>query len=310
MKRPMPYSAGARTLGEKLVSGARLERKGVVSWEIDAAGSCENPVGFSQTYRGGSGVAERRRRNRHGDRALFLDGTGRCRQCDACRRYRRAVWRNRCYDELGRASRTWWGTLTMRPEVRSLVTTEAMVASYSSGVDYAALSDADRGQRVGRVFGQRVQQFLKRVRKVSRAKLRYMLVGEQHADGYPHVHILLHEASKPCAKRVLEGAWRDGFSKWRLVQADDNSRLKVSAYITKYMLKSSGARIRASRRYGSTNSVVASGLPAIAASSPTSPEGAGTEGDDPRSVSPHGYGGGAGGGEPPQVGTVLASGRP
>lgn len=275
-----PYADGAKALARRLIDGAPIERRGAATWEVDAAGSCEAPVGFSHTYRGGFGSRERARRARDGDRSLFIEGDGRCRRCQPCLAYRRGLWRARAATELAQSSRTWWGTLTQAPHNRWSQLCEAKAIAYKSLVDYDAETAEARFQRLVRVLGGRVQRYLKRLRKQSGARLRYLLVAEPHLSGDPHIHILLHEVSKPVRKAVLEAQWTEGFSKWTLVGSSHDDHQKVASYITKYMLKEACARPRASLHYGNAISVVASELPEKAASSPTRNEVATNGGDD------------------------------
>lgn len=91
--------------------------------------------------------------------------------------------------------------------------------------------------------------FFKRLRKVTGAKIRYLLVAEQHKDGWPHYHALLHEKGVAVTKRQLEHEWRLGFTQFKLVPLDDPH---VAGYVTKYIAKQALARIRASLRYGTS----------------------------------------------------------
>lgn len=70
---------------------------------------------------------------------------------------------------------------------------------------------------------------------------------EAHADGFPHLHLLLHEYEGAATKRLLEEQWPLGISHWRLVNAHDH---KVPWYVAKYLTKSILAKPVASLRYG------------------------------------------------------------
>jgi hypothetical protein len=94
-----------------------------------------------------------------------------------------------------------------------------------------------------------ITKFLKRLRKESGARLRYMCVAEEHADGDPHWHVLLHEVSGDVRKRSIQAQWKLGFSAAKLV---DTSSGRAAAYPCKYLSKSIAARVRASIRYGET----------------------------------------------------------
>lgn len=278
---PKAYSDGTRAIARKIMEGAPVERTGLASFRIDAAGSCEKPVGFTHAYGSVADPAERARRALLGDRAVFLDGDGRCRRCGACLAYRRRLWAGRAAVEVATARRTWWGTLTQRPAARAHQLYEAQLRAYRSGVDYDGLPKAERYARLVSVLGGRFGLYMKRLRKAKGVKVRYLLVAEPHKNGDPHLHVLLHEMGEPIAKSVLEKQWTDGFSSWRLVEATHDSHQKVAWYITKYMLKAEdGPRLRASFRYGSTNLVEARALPEEAPLRPVPPEGGTTQGDE------------------------------
>lgn len=174
--------------------------------------------------------------------------TVRCRRCPPCLKYRGRTWANKGMAEVRASQRTWFGTLTIRPDVRF---------QYKMRTEHRLIND---GQMVNEASGQYFREhvkdlgreltlFFKRLRKNSGAKIRYLLVAERHKDGYPHFHLLLHELrdSAPVTKRVLEDAWQVGFSNWRLVNSDEP---KVVYYVTKYLTKSALTRVRASFRYG------------------------------------------------------------
>lgn len=108
------------------------------------------------------------------------------------------------------------------------------------------MSAAEHFKRIADQGGELLTLWLKRVRKNSGAKLRYMLVTESHKSGLPHWHCLLHEAEggSPITNRVIVEAWNYGFSHAKLVKSD------AASYVTKYLAKQSLARVRASAWYG------------------------------------------------------------
>lgn len=290
MSSPKAFRDGVRTIARKVLDGVSIEATSAAAWKIDAAGNCENPVGFSHVYRTNSSVLERATGPAHSDRSLFLDGEGRCRRCDPCRRARRSLWARRAKVELAGASRTWWGTLTQGPAARSLQLLEAKAIAYRSGVDFDALPAGEQYERLCRVLGGRFARYVKRLRKTGRAKVRYLLVAEPHQNGDPHLHVLLHEVTGALPKRLLEAQWQDGFSSWRLVESTSDSHAKVAWYITKYMLKAEEMpRLRASFRYGLTTSVEASALPGNAPDGSVTPQGV-EQSDDPQPLNSCGSG--------------------
>lgn len=171
----------------------------------------------------------------------------RCRRCPPCLRYRARLWAQKGMAEVRAGQRTWFGTLTVRPETRFMyrLTTDQRLLDAGR----QSWSDAEWFREHVKDLGREVTLFLKRLRKNSGAKIRYLLVAERHKDGYPHFHVLIHEirGSEPVTKRCLEAAWQAGFSNWRLVSSDNP---RVVYYVTKYLTKSALTRVRASFRYG------------------------------------------------------------
>lgn len=143
------------------------------------------------------------------------------------------------------AFRTWFTTLTAEPEQHYQVYCRA-------------LQELGRGFRDEKeeflwrhkILGRDVTKWLKRLRTNHKVPFRYVIVVEEHKDnlkGLPHYHALLHEtvAGSELRYRQLSAAWRSGFSEHELVQSEF-----VTDYVTKYLGKSSNARVRASLDYG------------------------------------------------------------
>lgn len=170
----------------------------------------------------------------------------RCRRCPECLRQRGRVWTARAAVETLAAKRTWFGTLTLSPDRA----TQARYAADRAAPDGYLVDQrpADHFKRMCDHVSPELTRFLKRVRKNSGAAVRYLLVAEAHKSGMPHWHILIHEYAGEARKRTLDGAWRYGFSQFRLVDNDDT---RVVRYVTKYLAKDALARIRASVSYGS-----------------------------------------------------------
>lgn len=173
----------------------------------------------------------------------------RCRKCENCLAHRRRLWAARGRAEIDAAPRTWFGTFTMHPEARFAIQMRALDRLHRSGhgLEWHALPRDVRFKALADVASHEVTLWLKRVRKQSGARLRYLLVTESHKDGFPHFHMLLHEYDGSATKRLLESQWRCGFSQWRVVRPDDR---KASFYVAKYLAKSALTRVRASQRYG------------------------------------------------------------
>lgn len=163
-----------------------------------------------------------------------------CRKCEVCLRRRRRLWTTRAAAEITQAKRTWFVTLTLRPGQRYTAECEAAKRDISIG---AQPEDAQEKARFA-VIVEEIQRFLKRIRKNSKAKLRYILVQELHKSGEPHYHMLIHEVEGTLTKAVLQAAWRWGFSQAKLADP------RTAIYVCKYLTKSSGSRVRASLGYG------------------------------------------------------------
>lgn len=191
----------------------------------------------------------------------------RCRKCAACCNQRAKLWRARAYEEARAAPRTWFGTLTVNPGNAHLLMSATRKRLADQGVDLDTLPAAERFRERCRELGREVQLFLKRLRKQTKAPIRYLCVVERHKSGEPHLHMLVHEVSPdlPVRHAQLTQQWALGFTQWKLI-AD----VRSAGYVTKYVAKDSVARVRASKRYGATTayaialaeSVAAQGVPA------------------------------------------------
>ena len=181
----------------------------------------------------------------------------RCRKCEPCRKAKSAFWKLRAMAEIGKAARTWFVTLTWRPEDRLRAMYAADQALARAG--NVAPTEAD-------LFGARlatlqpaVTLWLQRLRKGLRTEgedtvaFRYLLVWEAHKDGFPHAHLLIHEtAGQTVSKRRVQREWKSGFSNCRLVDSSSPEEIhRSAAYVCKYLTKSMLARVRASTAYGS-----------------------------------------------------------
>jgi len=133
------------------------------------------------------------------------------------------------YKELQEAPVTWFVTLTFKPQAREKL--------FSGDVDKhkAALFE--------------LTDYMKRLRHhvasgVEKARLRFVAVTEDHKDGTPHIHLLVHGQRPQLNARTFKKArWPHGFIDARIADAD------TAAYLTKYLTKEN-ARLRASTRYG------------------------------------------------------------
>ena len=179
---------------------------------------------------------------------------GRCRKCDECLNHRRRLWTARAIDECAAAPRSWFGTLTLAPMRRVSYLDGAQLRNEAArGDSWDIQPDSERFRKLCEQVHPDVTKFLKRVRKNAETSFRYLLVTEAHADGYPHFHMVLHESGTPIRKRVLDAAWQDGFSQWRLIPVGDP---KGAAYACKYLSKSALTRVRASQSYGQAETLI------------------------------------------------------
>lgn len=179
---------------------------------------------------------------------LPVDFEARCRTCEQCLLHRRRLWTARGAAEITGSSRTWFGTLTVEPFHRFTIRLEAMAKCQRTRCeDFSNLDASEQFKYLAEQLNREATLYLKRLRQVSGVKLRYLLVSEAHKDGFPHLHILIHEMNAPIRKALLESQWRYGFSHWRLV---DRTEAKAAVYVCKYLAKEAQTRVRASLRYG------------------------------------------------------------
>lgn len=223
-----------------------------VDWPI--AGDCLKPyrteiVGRPADYKDGDYSQPLRQFTFTGGKmTLFVTLHTRCRSCEKCKKARANEWRYRAREELRRAARSWFGTLTLSPVDHYRMVVEARRHCRATGILWEALTDEERFKRVANESLKEVTKYMKRVRKQSRVPLRYICVTEKHKSGLPHFHLLVHEVeTKPVTHKILSTQWHLGFEKWRLVPLGD---LKGAGYVTKYISKSAQGRIRASQHYG------------------------------------------------------------
>lgn len=177
---------------------------------------------------------------------LTLTITLRCRKCDRCLKVRQRLWSDRAKRETLLARRSWFGTLTLRPEAQVTFVSMARMRLSKQGIDFDALPYREQFAERVKEISLEITKYLKRVRKETGAKFRYLLVAEYHKSGLPHFHMLIHEHDEIGVRHsTLSKQWRVGFEKWRLVTEPSEA-----VYLTKYLSKTAAARVRASRGYG------------------------------------------------------------
>lgn len=249
----LPIDHVRRTAAKALSKGALVVHHGLVQWHV--AGRCQAPVyrhlvGRTQrklcaTRHGASSLALSH--SKAGD-TLMLELICRCRSCPSCLRYRRDLWSGRAVVEVMASKRTWFGTLTLRPEEQY----RALCEARRDDPSFDELDQNEQFKRRHAVISKWITLYLKRIRRYSGASLRFLLVAEAHKSGLPHYHILVHEVTEvTVTQRQLAKQWTHGFTKFKLV--NDTVATK---YVTKYLAKDAIARVRASIRYGSIEGVI------------------------------------------------------
>lgn len=172
-----------------------------------------------------------------------------CRKCPGCLRHRRAVWSARAIVEYRNSARTWLGTFTLSADEHEMVRHLCVSEASKQHLVFERLHPDERFRRRHGKISKWLTLWLKRVRKNSGARMRYMMVCEAHRSGLPHYHALIHESdiAQPVRKRILELAWPHGFTNFKLLEENES---RAATYACKYLSKSILARVRASIDYG------------------------------------------------------------
>lgn len=247
--------------------GAGAVRTGLLSARWDISGGCTDTYWTTYVGRPEVNVVQARnefdedKRNTHfeyhpGKRGtVHVDIGTRCRRCANCRNYRRWEWDHRMTEELRRAVRSWYGTLTLTPFNQYRVEVEARRYQESRGWSWDQMNEDERFRATARFALKEVTLYIKRFRKQAygpkgKAPFKWICVTERHKSGKPHFHMLVHEVQmRPIPHRILSGQWHQGFEQWRLVKLDENPKI-VAGYLCKYLTKDFCTRIRASEKYG------------------------------------------------------------
>lgn len=248
-----------RLAAAALGKGAKINGPGSIRWDVSA--KCLTPRyvevhgrSARSTTRDGvtmpgefmeHGIARMGHVTSWADPPCTLEILTKCRRCAVCLRARSLEWTYRAKNELRAAARTWFGTMTLTPREHFLASCRWQTSKV--GRTWAELSPVEQLQAEHEVIGKEITRWLKRVRKESSARLRYMCVVEAHKSGLPHYHILVHEMSplETVGERTLRRQWKLGHSKFKLVEGP-----AVAGYVAKYLSKAAEARVRASVRYG------------------------------------------------------------
>lgn len=244
----------------RLKADAVLAAQRGESWTL--AGDCTSPVLVRlSAYDTVAMTTDRKAVKRRSEKGEQVETDVRCRKCEACQRARRNFWAARACTEQGRAERTFFLTLTFRPQERlrieALLERKLAAAGLTlRGADGCTAID-DLPQRLGDEVRPLVAKFWKRLRKRTGERWRYFAAFEYHKDGWPHVHALVHARAGavpdgkdargfPAANQVFADTWGLGFTYTVPVAPDDPDK---AFYVAKYVAKQ-GGRIAASQAYG------------------------------------------------------------
>lgn len=239
LRRKTHNAHGRWMMAHVLEHGA--QRLSLTAAEWDIAGDCEHPYTFSKLYRAvASGWVQN-----GGEPDYEIIYHNRCHVCPPCRKAAARMWRFRAMSEITLSNRTWFGTLTLRPEEQFKARCRAEQKLRRNGLSFAQVSEEETFRLVHSEVCRDLTLYLKRLRKLSGARLRYILVCEAHKSGLPHYHILVHECGGAVRQHMLRDQWTLGYSKWKLCENN-----KAAWYVTKYLTKGAHARVRASIRYG------------------------------------------------------------
>lgn len=236
-KKLLSYQRFRELTALALSTGAQARANGALLWDI--SGGCHAPPTFTLVCHNNDQTQHR-----------YIDLVSRCRRCDPCLKARAALWRIRMENEIRLASRTWLMTLTLSPENQAKALMSAQHRLRKREVLWTEIDEGRRFTETHLSISPEITRFVKRVRKNSSADIRLCCVAERHKSGLPHYHALIHEVhpDQPVRHSKLVKAWEWGFSHAKLVA--DHGAGKTSAYVAKYLTKSSLARVRASRGYG------------------------------------------------------------
>lgn len=239
---PLKTAQGVNDASAKLLMQGRATIKSPLEVEADLSGNCDRPVTIQHHGRPshnalGAVVSVNR----------YLTMTVPCRKCPKCLRRRQWHWTMRAKSELGSCERTWFGTLTLRPDEQFMALSRARSRARTRGVHFEEMTEADQFRAIDQQIAPDLQKWLKRLRRMTGAKIRYVIVSERHKSGHPHYHVLIHQQRGVVAERDLRGEWKLGFSKFNLVPTDDP---RAAHYVCKYLGKDIAAKVRASLSYG------------------------------------------------------------
>ena len=110
-----------------------------MSLHWDISGNCLKPVPVEHTARVSARLGEKHVIPTKEGQTAHLTMETRCRRCENCLKKRAAQWRYRAKSETAAASRTWFGTLTFRPDEHSRLDNVTRVRLDKGGTDLETL---------------------------------------------------------------------------------------------------------------------------------------------------------------------------
>ena len=228
--------------------GRGFQQTGPLRGEWDLAPSCQAPVPVQLD--GAPRALEKGRHVRVNGPGYGLTLWTKCRKCADCLKRRRNLWAYRAQQEIAAWSRTWFATFTLAPHQHAVMRMRASVRLAARGTDLERLPDDDKSHEVAAEYRRELTLYFKRLRKQTKASIRYILVQEQHKSGLPHFHALIHEVNplSPIRHADLTAQWKLGYTKFKLCEG-----VKTAWYVAKYLAKAVDNRVRASLRYGFTD---------------------------------------------------------
>lgn len=248
-----PHLTDVETIQRTFVKALHSDsftRHGLRRGTWDVSRDCEKPVPVTLHSRATGLIRNLTRNGVKPVPGIELTLLTPCRRCRVCLGKKARLWRYRALTEIESAERTWFGTLTCNPDAHYWIDSVCSTRKR----DFWSLPHEKKFAEQATVLGAEVTKYLKRIRKNSGNPFRYLLVTEIHNSretsddmrGRPHQHLLLHEfPGLPIRKSVLDSAWHHGFSQWRLTRDQE-----AAWYVSKYISKSTDARVRASLNYG------------------------------------------------------------
>lgn len=238
-RKPNPELSGKLMAAQWAGKAHQEPRSGI--WHVEYHADCKSPPVVPQ----------------HSPEGRLARYKVRCRKCGPCRRAMRNYWGYAAMQQTllsaAEGGRTWFGTLTLAPEMQVELLLRARKRSKVPDAEWWQVADCEeRYRRVCDEFLREVQKYWKRLRNDGHV-FKYLAVFEPHKSGKPHCHFLLHELQGDhILKRELRDRWPNGFIAATLVggrAAKSPDPAKAAWYAVKYLSKCNQSRVRASHDY-------------------------------------------------------------